>query len=392
MKRAIGPAIAVILLVGTTPAIAGERVMIDASPVCGESRVSIAIFHSWCEFTIRAMNSMDEIFVGGYAMRGLVAGSSILGDPRYLDTAVHYADQLLDRQNEHGYWSTGYSRHVYLADTGSALGLLMSLHPLVDETRKQLYFDAVSRYVTAIEADSLILPTGAIGVGWRHTEEGRLVPNREPYTISSALTGAQVFVWMFHHTREERYRNVAFGALRWILSTMREDGVIPYILTGDDGTTVGGDESGETRTWESWRYDTSAYVGEGVIAFDKYCARPSWQAEIRRAIAPHIEFLLRSQNDDGTWAVPGSPDQKRSPGVVNLLLWYHEHVSADPRIRDAVCRFERFHQSAVNARAFGMLTARADPTLDNAIVTSIAGRALAELLKPGIDSEWGPPR
>ena len=31
-------------------------------------------------------------------------------------------------------------------------------------------------------------------------------------------------------TKDDKYRRVAYNALRWIFSTMRKDGVIPYVL------------------------------------------------------------------------------------------------------------------------------------------------------------------
>ncbi len=363
---------------------------VDSPPLCGENPIATAIFRSMCDYLLLRMNDVEEIFIGGYAMRTLVAGHAILGDSRYLEAAIAYADRLLASQSERGYWTTGYSNSIYLADTGSALGLLMVLYPHVDAERKQLYLDAISRYVQAIEADSLVLPSGAIGTGWRvRPGSGELESYRDPYTISSALTGSQVFVWMFHQTREERYRKVAVNALRWILSTMREDGVIPYILAGEGGDPERQDDpSSRQIMWEKWRYDTSAYVGEGVIAFDRYCDKPEWREEIRAAVAPHIEFLLDSQNDDGSWAVPGSRDQKRSPGVVNFLVWYHTHVSADPRIPRAVCGFQSFLQDRVNARALGLLIAGAEATREAEIVTAITGRALADLLRPGVDAAW----
>jgi hypothetical protein len=105
-------------------------------------------------------------------MRTLVAGYEILGDRRYLDTAIAYGDYLLSKQMSNGYWDTGYDT-VNLADTGSALGLFTVLYKHVDRERQKQYRDAVQRYVEAIPKDGLILPDGGLGRGWGHNENGK---------------------------------------------------------------------------------------------------------------------------------------------------------------------------------------------------------------------------
>jgi hypothetical protein len=207
---------------------------------------------------------------------------------------------------------------------------------------------------------------------------------------------------MYHMTKEDEYRRVGYNALRWVLGPMRKDGVIPYVA-GDEGVfwEKRGDPATDFRIWDELRYMTSTYVGEGVIAFDLYSDQPEWRAEIRKAIKPHIQFLLRTQNPDGSWGTlqppektkhcSGKMDVTRSPGVVNLLIWYYENVHQDPRIVRAVQAFDRFLLNPEHAKAFGLLSAGA--TLDNKCansntVTGITGRAIADILAPGTDSKW----
>ncbi len=359
------------------------------TPFCTDREATLTYFKNLCDFIDKEKKEVPSIFITGYYMRTLVAGYEIFGERRYLDTAIAYADTLLRYQSDRGYWGTGYG-NIYLADTGSAIALFTVLYKHVDESRRKQYFDSILKYVTAIEKDGLINPSGAIGTGWYATKEGVITaPFRDEYTISSALTGAQIFTWMYHMTKEDRYRQVAINALRWIMSTMRDDGVIPYVLAGH-GSVLGkeGDPKNDYNLWERWRYDTAAYVGEGVIAFDLYCDQPEWRAEIREKIKPHIEFLIKSQNDDGTWAVPGSADQKRSPGVVNFLIWYHQHVSQDPRIVAAVKKHNRFILSPEQGKEYGLLEYGAKDNTANDVVTSISGRAVADILSPGVDAKW----
>ena len=105
------------------------------SPFCPDAdcRQTRQTFKNLCDFIVankaggptltRHGKPTTAIFIAGYYMRALVAGYEILGDQRYLDTAIAYGDTLLQEQMPNGYWATGYGP-VYLADTGSALGLL----------------------------------------------------------------------------------------------------------------------------------------------------------------------------------------------------------------------------------------------------------------------------
>ena len=359
------------------------------SPFCEDYNATRQSFKQLCDFISQEKAQVPIIFIGGYYMRTLAAGYRIFGNKDYLRIAVDYADSLLNKQSERGYWGTGYGV-TYLADTGSAIALFTVLYKHVDEGQQDKYFDSISRYVTAIERDSLINPSGAIGVGWRTTKEGKIkAPWRDEYTISSALTGAQIFTWMYHSTREDKYRQVAVNALRWIMGTMREDGVIPHIFAIYGGSlSIVGDAENDYKLWEKWPYNVSAYVGEGLLAFDLYCNQPDWKAEIREKIKPYIEFLLKSQNDDGTWGVPWSPDQKRSPGVVNFLIWYYQHAQQDSRIVNAVQKFDQFLLIPEQAKAFGMINAGVEDIGPNNIVTAICGRAVADMLLPEVDAVW----
>ncbi|MGH9342675.1 MAG: hypothetical protein ACRD19_02785, partial [Terriglobia bacterium] len=169
-----------------------------------------------CDFIVRNKANYPTIYIGGYYMRTLVAGYEIFGDKQYLDTAVAYGDYLLAHQMPNGFWKTGYGP-VYMADTGSALGLLIVLYKHVDAQRQQAYLRAVQHYVASIERDQMIHPWGAFGTGWHKTSDDALEdPIYDQYTLSSALTGGEIFTWMYHVTGENQYREIAYHALRWV--------------------------------------------------------------------------------------------------------------------------------------------------------------------------------
>jgi hypothetical protein len=365
-----------------------------AGPLCSDCRVTRDYYRKLCDYIAAEKKDVGVIFTGGYYMRDLVAGYRIFGDKRYLAVATSFADELLKKQSDRGYWLTGYGKNMYLADTGSALGLFITLYDHVDKDRQKQYLTSVQKYVDAIEKDGLIRPSGALDVGLRGKPDGSFSgPYKEEYTISSVLTGGEIFTWMYHMTKQDRYRQVAYKALNWVLVSQREDGVIPYNLpSSKSDLRKKGDKENDRMLWEWSPYLTSAYVGEGVLSFDLYCGQPEWRKEIRAKIKPHIEWLLRTQNPDGTWAVPGYWDQKRSPGVVNFLVWYYNHVRKDPRILSAVRKFEKFILVPEQAKAFGIMVDGSKAELKDRVgydcVTGLTGRAIADLIRPGVDAEW----
>lgn len=368
----------------------------DANRFCTNSDCTATrqTFRRLCDFIVKERPTYPTIYIGGYYMRDLVAGYEIFSDRKYLDTAIAYGDYLLKKQMPDGFWATGYGA-VYLADTGSAVALFAVLYKHVDPARQEKYLNAVKRYTDAIAANHLILPNGAFLSGWDKIKNGKpakLDPSE--YTLSTTLTGAVVYSWMYHVTKEDKYRQVAHRALKWIFSTMSQDGNIPYIEAeeGADWTKQGNYESDKT-LWQKMTYGTSAYVGEGVIAFDLYTGNPEWQTWARKEVRPNIEFLLRNQLPDGTWSRNGrvSWDRTRSPGIVNYLTWYYDHVDPDPRVQKAVQRFDAFITNPQNGNSYGLLIdgATGGKKRDSFnTVTSLTGRALADILKPGVDASW----
>ncbi|HTX41132.1 MAG TPA: hypothetical protein VMD25_04855 [Acidobacteriaceae bacterium] len=393
-RRLFSAAALLCLLLASLPVRAAET----ESPFCTQAgcAASRQALKSLCDYIVKEKRTFPTIYIGGYYMRTLVAGYEIFRDQQYLDTAVAYGDYLLAKQMPNGFWRTGYGP-VYMADTGSAITLLIVLYPHVDATRQHEYLNAVQHYVDSIQADGMIHRSGALGTGWHSVNGNQLVsPIYDQYTLSSALTGGEIFTWMYHVTGKNKYREIADHALRWVLSTMRPDGNIPHILAmeGMDWNQRQNPAVAE-KLWNSHAYGTSAYVGEGIIAFDLYCGDPAWQKWIERAVRPNIEFLLRTQLADGTWSTVGqkSWDRTRSPGIVDYLIWYYDHVNRDPRILTAVHRFDAFVTNPANGKSYGLLEDGADTgpkDVNNSFntVTSLTGRALADIISPGVDARW----
>jgi len=272
------------------------------SPFCNDCGATRRELRELCDYIARSKRDMPTIFVAGYYMRTLVAGYQILQDRRYLDIALAHGDALLSKQMPNGYWGTGYG-NIYLADTANALGEILALDKHADPERRARYFAALKRLVEAIERDKLIRPSGALGTGFRAKPDGTILRLYEDdYTVSSALVGGETLIWMYAKTGEEKYRQWGYNAVKWVLGTIREDGVIPYILPGEYADPkVKGDPENDFNLWERLRYTNVTYVGEGILSFHRHCGKRAWRDEVRRKFKPVVEFVLRTQNADGSW-------------------------------------------------------------------------------------------
>ncbi len=383
------------------------------SPFCNDCAATRRELRELCDYIVKEKRDMPTIFVAGYYMRTLVAGYQILGDRRYLDIALEHGDKLLTQQMPNGYWGTGYG-NIYLADTGNALGEILALDKHADPERRARYFAALKRFAEAIERDKLIRPSGALGTGFRANRDGtNMRLYADDYTVSSALVGGETLIWMYTKTGLDKYRQWGYDAVNWVLGTIRKDGVIPYILPGEYADpNVKGDPENDFNLWERLRYTNVTYVGEGILSFDLHCGNKAWQAEVRKKFKPVIEFVLHTQNSDGSWGNPKPmlrpatnkspwnrrpyPDRHRSAGAVNVLTWWYNHVEKDPRALAAIRKFDRYITNPANAASFGMLHrgARVDaaetsaPHSDEDVATALTGRAIADILMPGVDAKW----
>jgi len=396
LKRWISCAAVAAFILAITPCSFAATPQQQDDPFCSDAGCTEtrAALKQTCDWIVANKATVPTIYVGGYYMRTLVDGYKILGDQRYLDTALAYGDYLLGRQMSNGFWATGYGT-VFLADTGSALGLFIALYPHASPDRQQKYLDAVLRYAHSIQANGMIHANGAFGTGWEHVEGDTMTkPIPDQYTLSSALTGGGIFTWLYHATGKKEYREIAHHALKWVLSTMRADGNIPYILAWEQADwDKHGDAKNDYELWEDMTYGTAGYVGEGILTFDLHCNDRHYRHWIQKAVAPNIEFLLKNQLPDGTWSKlgPTTWDRTRWPGIIDYLIWYYENANHDPRIAQAVQRYDVFILDADKGKSLGLLNRGAVGGVKaNSFntVTSLTGRALADILSPNIDSKW----
>jgi hypothetical protein len=338
-----------------------------------------------------------SIFVEGYNQRAILALYEITGEKHYLEHVRKWVHKLLDLQLPEGYWGTGYG-DVYFADTGSALGLFVNFYKFATPEEQKRIDAALERYIhlLVVKGDttgtSFVHEDGSIGCGFGADKQGKITGNLNlPYTIATGLTGAEIFAAWHYMKGNPRDKQIAIKACGWMLTSMvgevpiddmSQPGQIPYIFYDSTNPAYAGHTSkmqGRPLTWKQWPYDTSAYAGEGFISAWTYIDDKEFRQDLGRRIKPHIEWLLRTQNEDGSWAKKKSPDQLRSHGVVDLLQWYHNNVDRDPRVAQAVRRYADLLADPVRS---AYLT-------EHPIGLCLAGRAIATIIRPGVDcNRW----
>ena len=329
----------------------------------------------------------DFIFVEGYYYRSFLALYEITGRKRYLEAASNGTDKVLKKQDPYGFWGTGYGR-IYLADTGSALGLLINFYQFAEPDQRKRIDNSLDRYceLVLVKGDGTNKPfvheDGSVGVGFGGFKDGKAVgPMNKPYSIATSLTGAEVFAALYYMHGDESHKQIAVRASDWLLDTMNDEGVFPYIIDDWDPK--------RKKIWSEYLFCASTYVGEGLIAAWTYLDDQELRQRIEKRMAPHIEWLLRAQNPDGSWGKPRTFDSTRSHGIVNVLVWYHENVRRDPRVAAAVRRYylllldkDRTNYAEVAAPEMSKWPWK---VAGEYVSTSLAGRALAEIIRPGVD-------
>ncbi len=374
-------------IVATGPA--GERSDLLDAESRGKLRTCLEDINRWI-LTLDAgsgtlkgtKDTQTSIFINGNFARTLIAGYRITGNSACLDEAMRWCRQFYGLQQlaitstleEGGFWADlGYGRNIYFGDGGTAATAFAIGYRYADEPTRAIYRQAMERYARFVLHGCQTDPqglgrkaartwritagpdAGAIGCGYYL---GHL--SIEPYTIATANTGTSFFSELYAITGNTEYRDVALGAVKWLLKIRKPDGELPYVLDG--------------RTEDTWPLDTLSYCTEAFIAADLRLKDPALHALLARELKPTIQWFLARQNEDGSWGRLRSADQQRSPRAVTLLTWYYRTVEADPRIAASIRRYCRFLLDAGNSRAYGVK--------ELVRTTGFAGLTVAELLLP----------
>jgi len=330
-------------------------------------------------------DTVDSIFINGNFARLLAAIYRITGKEVDLHEALKWCDSFFVNQrlaitseiNEAGYWvdlSRNPKGNIYFGDGGTAASALAAILDYADPKKRWLYLKALERYARFV-ADGILLDPqglgrettaswviaegddkGALGCGFY---EGHL--SVQPYTIATATTGGGFFAALYRLTEKPEYKDIAAGAVAWLLKIRNPDGEIPYILDGQPSA--------------DWPLDTLSYCTEAFLAADVYLRDENLKLTLGTELKPTVEWLLARQNPDGSWGEMQSADQQRSPRAVTLLAWYYRNVEPDPRIKDAILNYCLFLLDPEKSSAYGIKKL--------VRTTGFAGLTVAEILQPG---------
>jgi len=327
-------------------------------------------------------DTATSIFINGNFARVLMASYRITGNRTHLDEALRWCDTFCSIQQrtttskgeEAGFWpDCGPQGNIYFGDAGTAAHALAVIYQEADADRQAVYRGSMERMARFIidgcakdpqglgrEATSTWViregeDAGALGCGYYR---GKL--SVEPYTIATATSGGAFMSELYALSNAPEYREVATGAVKWLLGTRKPDGEIPYTLAG--------------QTLDSWPLDTMSYCTEAFIAADLLLGDAALSQRMRRDLEASVQWMLERQNPDGSWGKLRSADQQRSPRAVTLLTWAYPWTEKHEAVAEAVERYCNFLLKPENSKAYGVK--------ELVRTSGFVGLALGDILKP----------
>ena len=144
-------------------------------------------------------------FVDHRGVRGLAAAYDLIGDKRYLQTALNWADAIVSEQRDDGGYRMGYGitskgEACFVADGGEIALAIARLVSYTTGAEQKLLMDSLRRYMAY--RDSFRCEGGGIGVGWCLNDYSKrpitkldkptriYAPERNTYTIGCTLLTA----------------------------------------------------------------------------------------------------------------------------------------------------------------------------------------------------------
>ena len=146
------------------------------------------------------------------------------------------------------------------------------------------------------------------------------------------------------------------------------------VFLGDCGAGSGYTLDGKLRT--NWPLDTMTYCSEAFLGLHAATENAVLRKSLVRRCKPCVDWLVSTQNPDGTWGQLRSADQQRSPSVVSLLAWYHHNSGGGPKVAEAVRNYCAYLLDPANSKSYGVKSL--------VRTTGCVGLAIAEVLRPGV--------
>ena len=162
-----------------------------------------------CDFMVEQARDDGKLhgysFIDNRGMRALLGAYEILGDPRYLETALRWGEIMVREQREDGGYRMGYGitrkgEECYVADGGEIVVGILRLASYCKGEQRERFLASADRYMGYRE--DFRVETGGIGVGWCLQDYGKrpitpldtptriYSPENNTYTIGCSLAGA----------------------------------------------------------------------------------------------------------------------------------------------------------------------------------------------------------
>lgn len=339
-------------------------------------------------------------YTSAYPLRTLLAASSLLNEPRYLDAAVLILDRFVSEQLPNGAWHQTYRNKptelltqaeidsimtfhwMNMADIGSTAITLGLACAYVDDARKTRYTAALEHFCRDW-AMQWQLESGGFTNGM---ESG--VAMTEVYSTATALQAAN-FAVLYSLTGDETYLKVAERAARFLTDNWNRDG--RPICHAHHGEQV-------ERIYDQpiLHFGAAFYYTEGLMTVYHHCR----DAELKKRIEQVLDWYVRGEKgllavmgDRPWWPLQDAWDNSKTAGIPLALLAVQQQ-NPDPAVNRAVALTKRFLCTPDFSRRIGMMVEDADLPWGShnlqtwaALATSasgFAGLSLVEMVQPGL--------
>ncbi|HEX7880188.1 MAG TPA: hypothetical protein VF720_12310, partial [Candidatus Eisenbacteria bacterium] len=336
-------------------------------------------------------------YQSAYAIRTLLAGGKVLGEPAFIDAASECLDRFVAEQRPDGGWSATYfgkpgcpraaaevsaAVSANLADGGSAALALAVASAAVESPRREQYREALRRY-----ADQVVLPnqleTGAF-VNLRFMGED----HRHPYSVATGIQAAHLSA-LYAVTGEARYLAAAERGAHFLLAGFQATGRYAFHRHDQPGAV----------NIQSIRFGDLYYILEGLQWVHHYTG----DVELSRAIEEAFDGYLwgqggvsASRTNEVLWKANNEWEASKQGALLGVLSDFHRMTPPaadepavqrrDRRRRDTgewIRQFVEWLGRPENAEQLGFLVDVASPHGEYAFpATGFAGIGLASVIDP----------
>jgi hypothetical protein len=320
-------------------------------------------------------------YQNSFALRTLLAGSTLLLEPEWRDAAVTLLDRFVADQAADGSWLSAYfgrrgcematradASSANLADIGAVTLCLAMAVPLVDTDRQEEYLRAAILYADSVALPNQ-LPDGAFanrlwsGRDWRH-----------PYSIATA-TQASSLALLYAITEEPHYLESAERAARFLARNVRSDGRIA--LAPHDTSAV--------EVIESTAFGDVFYVIEALLIVERYTVDPRTRRELSAAVDRWMNGkagLMARAEHGYWWRVKDSWTASKLAGVPYLIA-LQERQRRTPELALLLRRQLAWLADLPLSRRIGVRLHPAHPSAEYALTaTGFGGMSVAAFIDP----------